>query len=79
MSYIYIVMNENTDAYDNVTSEVCSAWSTAALAMQELADIAAEHDIDFEGGVGDSVILPPAVAYGVADEYYVLTLGVDEN
>ena len=79
MSYIYIVMNDITTPEGDITSEVCSAWSTAALAMQELADIAAEHDIDFEGGVGDSVIIPPTEDNAYTDEYYVLTLGVDEN
>lgn len=79
MNLIYIVMNETVNPYGDITSEVCSAWSTAALAMQELADIAAEHDIDFEGGVGDSIIILSTEDSVDTDEYYVLTLGVDEN
>jgi len=71
---VYLILNEAVVAADDscvVTEVVHPAWSTRQLALDALAEIAADAGVTLEDDC-DSLYLPLKSSYFSSDEYYVM-------
>lgn len=70
----YLIVSESTFNDEGVTSEVVSLWSTYNGALQALADIAQEFEVDLEDDDSSFII----GREGNGTEYYVTSIVEDE-
>lgn len=71
----YLIVSESTFNDEGVTSEVVSLWSTYNGALQALADIAEEFEVELEDDDSSFII----GREGNGTEYYVTSIIEDES